>query len=159
MKLRKCIFTLAVGMCATALPAAPINTEYQYDELGRLTKTLDTKNGVRSYEYDAAGNRKKVTAADDNSNSPPNAQDDSITLNGLYSPKTLDVLANDSDPDGDTLQVSATDASGTLSVTINDDNTLTITAVGFQHPEQRFIYTITDNNGGVSQATVTVYTQ
>ncbi|KJZ02922.1 RHS repeat domain-containing protein [Pseudoalteromonas piscicida] len=59
MKLRKCIFTLAVGMCATALPAAPINTEYQYDELGRLTKTLDTKNGVRSYEYDAAGNRKK----------------------------------------------------------------------------------------------------
>ncbi len=159
MKLRKCIFTLTVGMSATALHAAPIDTEYQYDELGRLTKTLDTKNGDRSYQYDAAGNRKKVTAADDNSNSPPSAQDDSITLNGLYSPKTLDVLANDSAPDGDALQISATDASGTLSVTINDDHTLTITAVGFKHPEQRFTYTISDNNGGVSQATVTVYNQ
>ena len=122
-------------------------------------KTLDTKNGDRSYQYDAAGNRKKVTAADDNSNSPPNAQDDSITLNGLYSPKTLDVLANDSDPDGDALQISAADASGTLSVTINEDHTLTITAVGFKHPEQHFTYTINDNNGGVSQATVTVYNQ
>lgn len=159
MKLRKCIFTLTMGMCATILHAAPINTEYQYDELGRLIKATDTENGDRTYHYDAAGNRKKVTAADDNSNSPPSAQDDSITLSGLYAPKTLDVLANDSDPDGDALQISAVDASGTLSVTINDDHTLTITAVGFKHPQQRFTYTISDNKGGTSQATVTVYNQ
>lgn len=67
----------------------------------------------------------------------------------------IDVLVNDSDPDGDPLIVeTATSLNGT--VDINDDGTITFTpAAGFNGPAE-IIYTVSDGQGGVTPGTVDV---
>ena len=68
---------------------------------------------------------------------------------------TFDVLANDSDPDGDTIFITdvTQGGSGTVSFTAND---VTYTAnSGYWGPDQ-FSYTISDGNGGMDTAYVYV---
>ncbi|GAA3949010.1 Ig-like domain-containing protein [Allohahella marinimesophila] len=68
---------------------------------------------------------------------------------------TVDVLANDTDPDGDALTVSsASAANGT--VVINADGSLTYTPDADFTGEDSILYTITDGNGGSSEASVAV---
>lgn len=89
-------------------------------------------------------------------NRPPVAVDDTATaVNGF--PVTINVLANDSDPDGDTLTVTAVTQGSNGSVTNNGDGTVTYDPVCFQGMDT-FTYTIDDGNGGtdVGQVTVTV---
>jgi Ca2+-binding RTX toxin-like protein len=70
-------------------------------------------------------------------------------------PVTIDVLANDTDADGDPLEVTgATSDDGT--VTINDDGTIEFTPNANFNGEAVIEYTITDGNGGEDTAEVTV---
>jgi hypothetical protein len=81
-----------------------------------------------------------------NNDSAETVEDTSVTLN---------VLANDSDDDGDNLTVtSATVNTGT--VISNLENTLTFTPVANFNGTATITYTITDGQGGLASATVIV---
>ena len=68
----------------------------------------------------------------------------------------IDVLANDSDLDGDTLSVSATTAPASGSVVINVDDTITYTPNTNFNGGDNFTYTVIDGQGGSAIATVNV---
>ena len=89
-------------------------------------------------------------------NNPPVAVDDALTLQ-QDTPGSVNVLANDSDPDaGDTLTVSGSTAGahGTVSCTAAGSCTYTPGA-GYTGPDS-FDYTISDGHGGSDTATVHV---
>ena len=89
-------------------------------------------------------------------NNPPAAQDDNASTY-LGTAVTINVLSNDSDPDGDPLSVTGTSngpAHG--SVTINGDNTVTYTPNSGYIGADSFDYTISDGFGGNDTATVTI---
>lgn len=88
-------------------------------------------------------------------NAPPVAIDDSA-ITDEDTPVTIDVLANDSDIDGDSLTVtSATDPFHGM-VVINPDNTITYTSDVNYNGGDFFSYTADDAYGGVDTAIVTV---
>jgi hypothetical protein len=87
-------------------------------------------------------------------NGAPVANDDSFSTS-IDTPINLDVLSNDTDPEGDNLSlVSTSAANGTI--TINPDFSLDYTpAAGFVGSDT-FTYIIDDANGNTSQGSVTV---
>ena len=71
-------------------------------------------------------------------------------------PVTIKVLANDSDPDGDQIEVVDVTAGANGEVVLNDDGTVTYTPMeGFDGTDS-FTYTIDDDHGGQATGTVTV---
>jgi hypothetical protein len=117
-------------------------------------------NGVDTFTYtvdDGYGgtDTATVTITVHPVNDPPDAVDDSdITLEDTV--VDVSVLANDSDPEGDTFSIgSVTDpAHGT--VTRNSDNTLKYTPSAGWFGVDSFAYTVCDSDGLCSDATVTV---
>ncbi len=95
----------------------------------------------------------ELSNPDPNANRNPYVMNDTATTpNGSVS---VDVLANDSDPDGDGLSIS--------SVTSGQNGTVSITGSGLLYQPNSgfagtdtFSYTATDGNGGSGTATVTV---
>jgi hypothetical protein len=87
-------------------------------------------------------------------NQPPTAQADSVTTT-QGAAVLINVLANDSDPDGDPLTISGVGAAqhGTA-VIIN--NQIQYQPHGDYYGEDSFTYTIEDGAGGTATATVTV---
>ena len=87
-------------------------------------------------------------------NPAPSAANDSASTTE-ETPVTITVLANDTDPDGDPLTVTAASApNGT--VVRNADGTLTYTPNTNYTGTDTISYTISDGQGGTSSATVTV---
>jgi uncharacterized repeat protein (TIGR01451 family) len=106
-----------------------------------------TDSGMLYYE-------KTFTIAVTNANDPPIAVDDNATT-PADTPVTIDVLNNDSDPDGDTLTVASV-TQGAHGSVINNGGDVTYTlATGFTGTDS-FTYTISDGKGGTDTATVTV---
>ena len=97
-------------------------------------------------------------------NDPPNAVNDPNGSTDEDNPVTIDVLANDSDPDLDPLTVTGVDTSGTQGqVSVNPDGTIDYDpGSAFQFLGQgesatdSFEYSISDGRGGADSATVTV---
>jgi len=86
--------------------------------------------------------------------SPVAANDTANTTDGVA--VTVNVLANDSDPDGDTLSVSSVTTPGHGSAAINPDKTVTYSpTAGYVGPDS-FGYRIGDGHGGIASATVAV---
>ena len=85
-------------------------------------------------------------------NTAPEAVQDSATVH-VGEPTTLEVLANDSDADGDAIYLLSVDGAGP-DIAVNDDGTLTIT--GADAGPQVFTYTVADGYGGKATATVTL---
>ena len=122
--------------------------------------------GVDTFTYtiqDPDGNQDTASVTVSVGDAAPTALDDSDTT-GVGIPVSIDVLANDSDPNGDPLTiVSATDpANGTATIddlaTPNDpsDDRIVYTPFpGFQGIDT-FTYTIQDPSGNQATATVTV---
>jgi len=161
------ITTLAAVLvtAASALAGASETATYEYDALGRLEKvTRDdgTDITVVDYDYDDAGNRTKRTVGDGGgggggggnppSNSPPSAVFDSVFTTQMYSNTYASVTANDSDPDGDPLTITAVTQPSNGFVVIQSATVLRIfsTASG----TDLFTYTISDGNGGTDIAIV-----
>jgi VCBS repeat-containing protein len=87
-------------------------------------------------------------------NDAPVAADDSVIVDEDTT-VIIDVLANDTDVDGDTLTVdSASAANGT--VVVNADNTLSYTANADFNGVDTLTYSVTDSNGGIDTATYNV---
>jgi hypothetical protein len=82
------------------------------------------------------------------------AVDDSDTT-PENTPVTIDVLNNDSDPDGDTLTVGSV-TQGTHGSVINNGSDVTYTPDSGFSGTDSFTYTVSDGNGGTDTATVTV---
>ncbi|ANI15219.1 hypothetical protein A9C11_15055 [Pseudomonas citronellolis] len=114
-------------------------------------------NGTGSFTYtvsDGHGGTStaSVTVGINAVNDAPVAKPDSVsTLEDK--PVTLNVLANDSDVDGDSLSVTSASASNG-SVTINADGTLTYTPKANFSGSDSITYTISDGHGGTASSTV-----
>jgi len=88
-------------------------------------------------------------------NHVPVAVDDTTsTLEGIA--VTVDVLGNDSDPDGDTLSVASVTTPTHGLVVINPDHTLKYAPAPLFNGSDEFTYTISDGNGGAATAKVSV---
>ncbi len=125
---------------------------------GTITYTPNANySGADSFSYtvsDGHGGADTATVAVTVAavNDAPVAHDDGAVT---HSPVTIDVLANDVDPDGDTLIV--TSASATKgSVVINSDYTVTYTPGATFDGKDTVTYTISDGHGGVSTAAVAI---
>ncbi len=131
---------------------------------GTVTYTPDTNfNGVDTYTYTVNDNdgatsnvaTVAITVIAVQVNRPPVAADDNAVTDENTA-VTIPVLANDSDPDGDTITV--TDASvpthGTTAV--NPNGTITYTPDSNYCGQDAFTYAISDGRGGTDTALVSV---
>ncbi|MBE9174179.1 cadherin-like domain-containing protein, partial [Synechocystis salina LEGE 06155] len=89
-------------------------------------------------------------------NQSPLTEDDTFTTNG--NEITIDVLANDIDPDGDVLEITMlTSPDGLIgTVKINEDQTITYTPQPDFVGTDSFYYIVSDGNGGFNNGLVTV---
>jgi len=101
---------------------------------------LSARNFVRAF---------KVT------NRAPDAVDDSLSLNEDNS-AIVTVLANDTDPDGDVITVTAVTQGAHGAVTLNVNGTVSYIPIPNYHGSDSFTYSISDGNGGSDTATVSV---
>ena len=101
-----------------------------------------------------------------NSNRPPFANADTATISEDATATTINVLANDTDPDaGSTLRVTAVNASGllgTVTIAANGAGVVYTPASSFQSlrsgqiATETFTYTVSDQSGASATATTTV---
>ena len=88
-------------------------------------------------------------------NDPPVAVDDSGTT-AEDTPVAVTVLANDSDPDADTLSVTSATNPANGTTVVNGDNTITYTPDANYHGSDSFDYTVSDGHGGTDTGTVPI---
>ncbi len=87
-------------------------------------------------------------------NESPSASDDT-RITGAGTPITINVLQNDTDPDGDVLTITSVTQPSNGAAIVNTNDTVTYTpAAGFSSGEDSFSYTISDGFGGTATATV-----
>ncbi|UCD37354.1 MAG: tandem-95 repeat protein [Fidelibacterota bacterium] len=118
-------------------------------------------NGTATFTYqasdgDLASNTATVSITVSAVNDPPVAVDDEA-FTDQDTPVTIDVLLNDSDPDGDVLTVSEVDDPDHGTVQINPEGTLTYTPDAGFNGSDIFSYEVSDGHGGHANALVTVY--
>lgn len=89
-------------------------------------------------------------------NDPPKANDDSFKAQEDVPVSTVNVLANDTDVDGDKLVVIDATQGKNGSVTIGADSTLVYTPAGNFNGTDSFTYTLSDGKGGTDKGTVNV---
>lgn len=146
------------AIALTILPVLPssASTTYVYDNLGRVwTVTYD--NGLQIvYSYDTAGNRTSVVTQT-GTNRPPQANNDYVAVVTNTQTPSFYPLANDVDPDGDALSITALGATtqgGTTTLTGNAVKyTPPVTTPPFQGLDT-FAYTISDGHGHTASGTV-----
>ncbi|TML92889.1 MAG: tandem-95 repeat protein, partial [Actinobacteria bacterium] len=88
-------------------------------------------------------------------NHPPVANNDSASTQP-GTPLTVNVLANDSDPDNDALTVTGTSTPAHGTTVVNAHNTVTYTPDGGYSGPDSFTYDVSDGNGGTASATVSI---
>jgi len=105
-------------------------------------------------DNDGATDTQDIVISITGTNDAPVANDDSVTTSEDTS-VVIDVLANDTDIDGDTLTVTEVTATNG-SITINTDGTLSYQGNPDFNGTDTITYTVDDGNGGTDTATVTV---
>ncbi len=162
MKLQILLGAFTLALAGAALGAE--TTTYEYDAQGRLIKSAKSGGPASGTQkctsFDAAGNRTNQTVNSSGctgssgggggSNSPPVAVDDLVLAVGNTA--TKNVVANDTDPDGDTLTVISASGPG-VSVTISGGTTLNVTGV---FADVFVTYTVSDGNGGTDTGVLSV---
>ena len=151
------------GVASAWLLAGPAfaATNYAYDDLGRLTVVTYDNGKQIVYSYDAAGNRSAVVTQT-GTNQPPVAVPDSATTNSNTA-VTIHPLANDTDPDSDTLTIqSVITNAGLPGATVGTPviggggTTITYTPPALFSGTDSFGYQITDGQGHTASAPVSV---
>jgi hypothetical protein len=137
---------------------------------GTLATTTHTPNrvifspsasfvGYGSFEYTIGDGRHDfdtaVATVAVGVNLPPVAKPDSATASPGAT-ISIDVLANDSDPNGDTLTIGSYTPPPLGSVQLVASSTLNYTAPLGNNLEEAFRYTVSDGRGGSANATVTI---
>ncbi len=89
-------------------------------------------------------------------NQAPDAVDDAVTTNEDTAVITGNVLAGDTDPEGDTLSITGFTQGANGTVVSNGDGTFTYTPNANFNGTDSFTYTVDDGNGGTDTATVNV---
>ncbi|HLE83701.1 MAG TPA: cadherin-like domain-containing protein, partial [Thermoanaerobaculia bacterium] len=147
--------TLSTADLAAAVPDAPPFAEGDVIDafeilaqryVGALTLTADIGRGTCSYRIGQerlAPNQPPVAVADE----AETPEDTAVTIA---------VVANDSDPDGDSLAVQSTSSPSGGTATRNADGTVTFTPAADFNGEGGFTYTVTDGFGGSASAAVSV---
>ena len=140
-----------------------------FDPAGSLVATgvpgPDGRNETITFTGFSSGTYKVRVTAPNNSageyylfwaySNAPQAGDDTSGTDE-ETPVTIDVLANDSDPDGDSLYVAGLMQPAHGTAALNPDGTITYSpAVNFNGNDS-FIYTVSDGRGGTATATVNV---
>lgn len=114
--------------------------------------------GTDAFEYtidDGNGDQDAAVVSVEVLNNNPEANDDSATVTEGES-TVLDVLANDSDTDGSELSIDSVTQAQNGTVTINSDGTLSYLSNDGYVGTDSFTYTITDADGGLSTANVSI---
>ncbi|WP_185146845.1 cadherin-like domain-containing protein, partial [Reichenbachiella sp. MSK19-1] len=152
------------GATYAVTPDASGNWSVDTETATPASGTLGTFTDGNTYQVvatvtDVAGNTATDASTDElvimiGSNENPIAVDDNISTPEDVA-VTVDVLANDSDPDADLLTVSSA-SSETGTVVINTDGTLTVTPPADFIGEIVVTYEVSDGRGGTATATVTV---
>ena len=139
--------TIPPGSGATLSNPSVVNPTFLADKRGTYVGQLIVSDGTLVSAPDTV----MVTAT----NRAPIAQDDSA-ITTVNTPAVINVLANDSDPDGDALTVMNVTQPANGKAVINANNTITYTpALNFVGSDS-FTYTISDGQGGTAGATVRV---
>jgi VCBS repeat-containing protein len=163
--------TLAVSAVDTTGTVGSVTnngTDVTYDPNGQFESLGAGETGTDTFTYTASdGNggtdTATVTITISGVNDSPTAVDDTPTVGEDSNGATVSVLANDTDPESDTLAVSAVDTTGTTGSVTNNGTDVTYDpngqfeslAVG-ETDTDTFTYTVSDGNGGTDTATVTV---
>ncbi len=126
--------------------------------LGGYTSKKTTFNEVTAIRLDDV-----MLVGTEMSNEAPLAVDDSVAV-GADAAAAIDVLVNDSDPDGDSLSVVAVDDAGMLgTLSLGDDGAVLYDPAGAfvglgdgAVAYETFTYTVEDGRGGRAQAQATI---
>ena len=98
-----------------------------------------------------------IVVDDDPPNSAPIAEPDAATVPQNASPTSIDVLANDTDPDDDNLTITAVTQGAHGSVAITGGGAaVAYDPAGLYTGADSFTYTVNDGHGGTDTETVTV---
>jgi YD repeat-containing protein len=156
-----CIATIGVAAHASE------TISYAYDANGRLVRVNRTgtvNNGIATtYQHDKADNRANLTVigSPNTLNNPPTTVNNTLSLQRC-TVRTVNVLTNDSDPEGNTplsltALTNANSARGSATFTSNGVVTFDATGTG----SVTLVYTVQDSLGASSTGnlTVTVTTQ
>ena len=120
-----------------------------------VAEVVDDNTGAKLTEQIDNTEAIDPTIRPDLNNDRPIAEPDTATTE-INTSVTIDVLNNDSDPEGDAIEIVDIFASDNAEVVINPDNTLTYTPnIGFAG-EDIIFYAIQDGNGSVDNNIVTV---
>lgn len=144
----------ATALIAVSAPCLADDLTYSYDALGRLTRVLYASGQSIVYSYDAAGNRTQVVY--NGTNGAPTAAADSYSTNENNALVAADPRLNDSDPDSDTLTITAAGPASHGTVAVNSAQTVTYTPTTGYYGSDSFPYTISDGNGHTASATVSL---
>jgi len=146
--------TDGAGSCQTLMATKGSSLTFTVDNLTGTGLTYVGPNHDQNGNSDGTS----ITINSDGSipgpNLPPTAVDDGSST---YQDEAIeiDVLSNDSDPNGDTLSVQSV-TQGSLGSVINNDSSVTYTPNPGELGSDSFTYTITDGNGETDTATVNV---
>ncbi len=148
--------TLSVS---SAGPASNGTVNINGDNTVTYTSSLNF-NGADSFSYTISdGNGGSDTATVNVTvnavNDAPDAMADNVSVDEDNS-LNINVLVNDSDVEGDTLDVTTTTTPANGSVVVEANDTITYTPNTHFNGVDTFDYTVEDGNGGVSNATVTI---
>ena len=88
-------------------------------------------------------------------NQAPTPANDSVTVI-VNQPKIINVLANDTDPNGDSLTVTSVTAPLHGTAVLNTDGTITYTPVTSYTGADSFTYAVSDGHGGTATASVAI---
>jgi CSLREA domain-containing protein len=118
-------------------------------------------NGSDSFTYKARDNHNAdsstvtVSITINSVNDLPTPGDDTAGTNEDF-PTTINVLVNDSDPDGDALTVSGVTQPAHGAAVINGDGSITYSPNANFNGSDSFTYTVDDAHGGTATATVNI---